>query len=361
MIRISVFGRTTNADLSRLTWVLLAGCFFILTMFAKSIMPDRFYYDVQTILDAMPSAQGFSVSDSFASTAYFYKLLGFHGTGATNILLSLLAFCLIFKFLWDCLQKANPRVISILDFFALAYFLFAQCAYLGVISKDLIVLILVYVFWRTLRFGVRGIIAWSLFAALYATYFRTQWFILLAVFWILFLLNLKKVRVFYSAIAILAFFLALAIVFQISMGVDLDHFRTAVNLVRLDSGTDDVRTMIVAYLPVSGFLSVANTSITFLFLMFPVPLLLLLSPYYFISFAAVSISFWSLIKALYVNSGKAIGLPETACFSLIMGSVAAQSLYEPDFGSYIRHIAPFLAPMFFLILEMKQKELSSTY
>ena len=145
--------------------------------------------------------------------------------------------------------------------------------------------------------------------------------------------------------------LVLAFGFQFGLGIDVDNFRNEANEHRLDDTGDGSNTLIRPWFPagnpIFGWLNVSLTWITFFF---PFPLILMLSPYYVVISAFIILMYrriWQTLNAALQDRT----YPLVVLFSLIIISYTViQSLFEPDYGSYLRHLAPFYPLMFYVYL-----------
>ncbi len=144
--------------------------------------------------------------------------------------------------------------------------------------------------------------------------------------------------------------LMLAIAFKAGLGVDVDNFRNIVNDTRMDSSDVAARSMIQQWISGGGFIGGwLNVCITWLTFMVPIPLILELSPYYLVISALLILlyyKFWKIVKIELVLKNNHF---MRACICLILAFTIIQSVFEPDYGSYVRHLAPFY-PIFFYVI-----------
>ncbi|HBR5252761.1 TPA: hypothetical protein L9Y26_005357, partial [Klebsiella pneumoniae] len=220
-------------------------------------------------------------------------------------------------------------------------------------SKDFIVLLIILPFLYLSKKRTAGLICWTILAAFYAFYFRTYWFLFLGVFWGLYLvcgLINKTNKLFIICILALLF---LAIVLQIALGVDVDNFRKIVNDVRLDQGNENANSMILPFIPGGGLIvGWLNVSLTWISFMLPFPLILSLSLYYIVISLLVIMLYYKFWYALKIELQKNKKVRNNSCIALaclILSFTLTQSLFEPDYGSYVRHLAPFY-PLFFYVI-----------
>ncbi|RWR01187.1 hypothetical protein ED28_14800 [[Pantoea] beijingensis] len=333
-----------DAYLSFLLWTCVVLLFPLIALIKEKVMPRYFFLDANTIENFMLRKTPLTPGDSYASTAAFYN---FFGVERDSFFFPLIASVIIIYFFFIVMKRAMPGKLSLIEFGTYLYYILLAIVYMSLLSKDFIVMLILLPFMFFAKKGIPGLLVWSLFACFYAVYFRSYWFLILAIFWgfyFIFRFVSKPQTIF--LLVFLGLFV-LAIVFNIVMGVDVDNFRTIVNDVRLDANQQGADSMITSIIPGGGFIiGWINVSLTWLFLMLPVPLILALSPYYMvISFFLIFLyyKFWQATKTELTYRRDPV-LKAVIC--LIVAFTAIQSVFEPDYGSYVRHLAPFY-PLFF--------------
>jgi hypothetical protein len=337
-----------DANLSLIVWMFLFCLFPAFALFKESIFPMYYFWDANTIETFMLRKSGLVVGDSYASTAAFYNIFN---VARDSFVFPIISSIIIISFFFWVLKKSKANYMTLLDLAMYLYCILLANVYMTLLSKDFIVLILCIIpFMFLARRGVIGLLIWSGIACFYGTYYRGYWFLVVALFWgfyIIFKYLRKPVVVF--IMVFLALF-ALAIVFRVVLGVDLDNFRNLVNESRLDQGDTNARTMIVAYIPGGGLIiGWLNVYIIWIFMMIPLPLIFALSPFYLvISYFIIMLYYrlWIAIKR-ELKSNRNPYLKSVIC--LIIAFTTTQSIFEPDFGSYVRHLSP-LYPLFFYVL-----------
>lgn len=323
---------------SGFAWSLLLLLGLSVSLLKELIFPEYFFTDQITISELIRLGAGFETGSSYSSIAAFYSLFGVH---ESSVALSLFSYAVIVVSFYYAIKSSGVYAVDYATGLLLVFFVTLSCVYMTVLSKDFVVALVFLPFLFLCRNGYKGIFVWVVVAVFYALWFRTYWFIFVAQF--LFLLFVFRrgfgiSKLIFSALILL---LAWALVFSVVLGVDLDVYRTLVNDSRLERGQENARTMIVPYLSGGGFfVSWLNTLITFVLLLLPLPLLLLLSPYYVFVFVCVGYMWWGICVSALKLSSRDLELQDSACLSLIFSFVLTQSLFEPDYGSYIRHLAP---------------------
>ena len=169
----------------------------------------------------------------------------------------------------------------------------------------------------------------------------------------------------------------LQVVFNLFLGEALSFSRVAINDLRADINIS-VGSLIVDFLPDQVGLQWLNAFLVFLSLLFPWPLILGGSHVYLVMAVVLgllwSLVAWSIVQiqreraavrrgrpAQSVRGGLRGGVlrappserrprPERAA-ALLLALVMVQAIFEPDYGSYVKHIVPAL-PLFIALLPL---------
>jgi len=334
---------TISRDIILLLLVIIAALFLKLSFEKFDLLNQRFFFDQDTILDYITSVSSFSFgSHSYENTAYFYKVLGLSNS-LTLVILTSFAFSLYVCFKLLFLE----RTLSLFSFIYIISFLLLSSIFLQLYSKDFFVLILlsIPIFYR----GKFGYIIFFTLAFLYATYLRQYWFLILGASLMLYIFDkyvqpIKSISLLFLlgviGLVILAF------LFELSLGVGLNSFRDQVNLAR--EGTADAKTIILPYVPISGPLSEAlNAIITWVLLIIPVPLLLAGSVRHILSAFLTLYLFYRFWKNTSFSLKKSNSRRNESrhLIFLMFSFTLVQSIFEPDYGSFLRHLTP-VFPLF---------------
>jgi hypothetical protein len=351
--------RPTNADTSWLVWILVVGILVVAALSKEIILPRYFFFDSGTIDTFIAVRSKFTPGDSYSSTAAIFGLVGLRQSSA--LLPVLTSLIVVPALLWG-VCKARRTAIRLRELVIFGFFGFMAVVYMTTLSKDLIVLILVMFFLaRPKRHRWLSLALWAGLAVVYGYYFRPYWFLVLPLALALRVFFTRVRRPVLIAPAILFLLLMFAFALQVKLGMSADAFRTAVNDVRIGTGETNARTMITPFVQGGSFASgYVNVCLTLAALIMPAPLLLTVSPYYiaiFVFISVLQVSFWmSFGKA--VRNGTDIFVIECAC--LVAAFVAIQSMFEPDYGSYVRHLSPFYPLMFYIWLRESRSDISSS-
>ena len=309
----------------------MAGLCFVLVR--DSILPARFLVDGELI---RAIALGEAEADRrYTNTAAVYGLfrlehyplaayvLGY-GLAVTALLVA-----------WTRTRRSRGGLSSTV-MTSLAVLLSA--VYLGYYSKDVLVvpIVLAVLMLAERRRSEVVIVALML---VYAQQFRPYWFVVAGLYVGFRIIQPRvsaKWLVPLAAIATAA--VSLFIVFV--MGVPADSFRTSVNEFRTEVGT-----MIVPFVDLPGPLSgVVNNVITLFALMVPLPILQNGGLYY-LAIAAVIAWIWLSILRVAGPAVSAGTATSRRAMALVLAFVCTQALFEPDYGSALRHLTPLL-PLF---------------
>lgn len=331
----------TSEVVATLFILLAAFAGLIVVLLRRELLPENFFYDGEII---QRIAQGSATGDpSYNNTANVYARLGL---GGNETLASLAGYALAVVALvitWArCRQYAFGWKATILAMLAAFFF----GVYLGYYSKDVLVVPIVI----AILVLPRGRVSWLVIVGLillYAAQFRTYWYIVGALYvgyWLVIRRFDWKTLIFTGLIVTVLGSLAISVV----LGVDPSHFRTLVNDARV---AREVGTAIQPFVslpePVGG---VVNNALTYLTLMIPLPLLATPTLYY-IGIAGVISFIW----VTYHYGVRTLSVTEaddpiySRCVALISAYVSTQALFEPDYGSALRHLTPLL-PLFLYVV-----------
>lgn len=314
----------------------------VLVIFRDSFLPSRFFLDGDFIRDV---ARGYAVvvaDDSFRSVAEIYR---FFGLADLPTLASLLGFGFGAAIIW-CARFRFVKVPTVRVTMAFVLAMLMAAVYLGYYSKDVFVLPVVLVFLLSGRGRFADILLIAS-AVLYAIEFRGYW-LLIAALYIGFLIVLHRSRrklpaaVAGAIVTLVIAGLVLPLVFHI----DATHYRDVVNVDR--EGIADAATVIsplVNSRSIPG--GILNLLAAFVGFIVPVPLLALGGAYYAVIsllFAVIWITVGLAIRGISSSQLPARGGPSFGerGAALLAAFLVTQSLFEPDYGSALRHLTPLL-------------------
>lgn len=325
-----------------LLFILLAtACFaIVLSILKYNILPNNFFFDAGTIKRFMIDNRSLSTFDSYNTTAMFYRLLP---GGDSVLFVSIFSMVVCILIAWQVIyttnstRKLTPALVAITSI----YFLLSSI-FLAQHSKDFIVLLLISSYIALTKYDKKGLIIFIVIAVIYAALFRAYWLIVIGFFIGALALQRKELKVIKLIISCLAMLFVLAVLFDLFLDIPLTHYREAVNNVRLAGYDPNANTIIKDIFPYENFIFVwINAAIAWLLLMFPFPLLKLFTLYHIASFILIS----SIFLFLFFTAQKINDSNSKVCFILIICFTSVQSIFEPDYGSFLRHITPLL-PLF---------------
>ncbi|WP_423463036.1 hypothetical protein ACO229_24340 [Promicromonospora sp. MS192] len=327
-----------------LVGLLLVGsaCFVLL---GSPAVPQRFLYDSRKIATIAGGYQGYDSDKSFSTVGAIYRDLGLAEQPVWAGLLGYLLFATVL------LVALRGRIgnAGLLGLGLVVGSVVLAVVYVGTYSKDVFVLpIALVALWR--RRGWWPEIALVAAMAVYAHEFRDYWYLVIGGyvgFRVVMARGFSVGRMIAAAVAALV---VLAVVFQNYLGVELDFYRTKVNEVRI--GDVDTRTLIEPFVDVAGPVgSFLNSVIVLVTFAVPLPLILKLSPYYLMVAAFLAVLWFQFGRAVRLWGARARSDPQWArLVALVLGLTVVQSVFEPDYGSYVRHLTPLLPVMLAVIL-----------
>lgn len=377
---VSLSARTAAFDAVLVSAI---GLGFIIVLLRDSLFPPKFSYDAARIR-ALADGTGFSVGDtSYDVSAAFYRMIGL----ATNdTAAALLGYSLMVLAILIVRVRARQFAPSLWAVVALAAAAVFGAIYLGTYAKDiLIVPIGVLALIPSRRFGGDALLVAAML--LCGLGYREYWLLVAVAYVACRVLFLRKLRLRHIILIAVAGVLAISLAFAVILRVDPDHFRTIVNAGRV--GSADAASMIMPFVslpqPVGG---TVNAVLTLLTLVFPLPLVLQLDAYHVLSglvIAAIMIPTVRAIPAVTgargfagdvaggvaggfagdvaggvaggfardvargVNpgfapgaNGSSIGVASARAASLLVAFLVVQALFEPDYGSALRHFTSFM-------------------
>lgn len=347
--QITFYKRKTSKSASTIAWTLLILALVTIALTKENFLPEHFFYDANTIADFMRIKAQLSTSNSFSSTAALYQTIG---AKHDSLIFSLLSATLLILIFITYIGATGQRTISALAFATIIFTSSLSTIFMSMLSKDLIALAVIAPCLLLLRKSFIPWIIWLSLAIMYAYFFRNYWalFIIQLFATIGFAKKFKNPTLFFAMCIISIFILSIA--FRILLNIDLDHYRLVVNDLRINGMVQDARTMITPFVKGGGVaISWTNTTLTWLTLMVPIPLLLTFELYYIVIFICITTLFSLFWTSFISNFHKE---RDTKIFgSIVTAFTLIQSIFEPDYGSFIRHLAPMYPLMIYVILKNK--------
>ncbi|KQY98561.1 hypothetical protein ASD19_06910 [Microbacterium sp. Root53] len=315
------------------------GLYFIL--FREQLVPAHFQFDSNKIQEG---AQGRVYDDyTFDTVSSIYRFLGL---ADSPDLAGILGYGLFVITLLVAMRrtKGTPTLYRILVVSIAAVL---AGIYLGGFSKDAFVLLIVLAVliaggsraWDVL---VIAIMVW------YGVNFRQYW-LLIAVGYVAFrIVQRRPLRARWLLIWLAVGIVIISVGFWFVLDIAPDTYRTRVNEVRLDVASSTmIQPFVDGVQPLAG---IVNNLLTALVLLFPLPLVFI-GEIYYVAIAALLLVVWGgfLVSASrfgrnqrLVDAGNVVTV---RAISLVLAFVMVQSLFEPDYGSALRHLIPLLPLM----------------
>lgn len=346
--------------------VALAGIACTLALLARRFLPGRFLLDDHHILLNISSPLADEEkSQSFRNTATFYRALNLGYEPAVDALLTLIIFSVA--------VFAAARWSEIARFGAVGLIVLAACflcavVYLAQYTKESVPLLLVPLM-MTMPRRLAAEVFFVATAVVYAVLFRPYWFFV-AGFYVVWRALLPRTRhpAWMACILILLYWL-MEVFFANVLGQGLTDFREEVNDSR--AGVE-VASLITSPLSGAQFSMVPSAILTLLGLLFPVQLLLSRNLFHVVSGAMIAFLWISAGSSIF-RSRKATGaaapndtfsprgggdsrsLRATRGAALLLAVVSVQAIFEPDYGSYVKHLTPLL-PLFLTLVPLHASE-----
>jgi hypothetical protein len=323
-----------------LLMVLAAGCIAFMT-FGRELLPAKYSYDSDTIALVARGEMHIDDDQSFENVAILYRAVGLAHAPLIAGLIGFGAFVLVMQAIATReLAPAYGPTAAALVVVALV----PGAVYLGQYSKDILVLgITAMALIKAASWRVEVVIVGTML--LYATVFRNYWFLAIALYVGLRLVMHRPVRLSRILLVMVAVLGVLAFLFPVFAGIEMSDTRDIVNSVR--EGSVDAQTAITGALPLAGPIGAwMNTVLVLVTLAVPLPLLLTGSPIHALLAVFFVVLWWTFLRSAASIVSEPGGDPRgRRAVALVLSFALVQSIFEPDYGSYIRHLTPLLPLM----------------
>lgn len=316
-------------------------------------LPEKYFADSEHIAGLALVATGPS-PDSFITTAWVYRTLG---AFEHPVITQLTTLALFFAMTFCCASWLEVSRFGVLEVVLFCFCGTEAAIYLAQFSKESIVVLVVL----ALVVMPRRALGDALFLALacgYAYTIRSYWFIVAGLYLAFrLLLRLRKPSWIPIFMTVALFCLAFGV--HGVLGLNLDSFREAV----AQTNSLYAQTVIQNYIPATGPLgNAANALCTLVLLVIPLPLVLSSAPVY-LTFAGLMTVLWiNLFSVVHKGMHKSwfvLDVQLSRAVSLLLAMLTVQAIFEPDYGSYVKHLTPLL-PLFFFVLRARRQNKSAT-
>jgi hypothetical protein len=309
----------------------------------RPFLPAKYDFDSNTI-QVLTSGR-ISVADpNFQRVADFYSFLGM---GESLLLASVVGFLAYLSLILLVIDRANLRITEARGYVPILVSLACGVAFLGAYSKEFVLVLFLIIFF-ILAVKKNRIFSPFLVLLSYGLVFRSYW-VAIACIWLFLALAWKFRPSLKQPWFVLLTFIGVLVAFPIAasaVNLDLASLRFGLNEMRL--GSDVANTAIEDFLPSQNPLVQAlNALLVACSLIVPVPLVLQFNLIYFAFFIAIvsiSMTFILNLRARIQENSEMLTLP-----LIVVAVFSIQVFFEPDYGSYLRHLTPLL-PFVILLL-----------
>ncbi|MFL0411284.1 hypothetical protein ACH0AH_08910 [Microbacterium paludicola] len=335
----------------RLLAVALVGGFFsgLLVTIFHDRLPEQFNRDANRIYGIASGAMGDYADQSYTPVGLIYRflLLGESPLAAGLFGYFVATFAIVLAVLRAGRRTASwPTAALVFGAFVLS------AVYLGQYSKDLFVLfpvMLLVLLPRAAMWDLLGLAGMGL----YAFFFRDYWFLILITYVGYRVLSLRQVRLRYLLLAGSLAAVLGGLGFYLLMGLDPNHFRTVVQD-HLHANTEIIP-LVPLPQPSGGLVDVF---LNYWLLFAPVILLVTAGIAYLPIIVGFSfLKVWPLLTARSSRRWPPIrsldGALVRRALSLLLATAVVQALFEPDYGSALRHVTPLMPLMIVLVQSMR--------
>ena len=334
-------------------WFLGLLCSLVISGLHSHLLPPKFDRDAQVIqnLLAKPGLVRHEDYGSFATITSVYHALGLANSPTlAGFFGVIIAHCALAVVLW----RMRPIRVTAFSVCALVLYSLLVGVYQGVYTKEIIISTVVIVV-AAVPTGLQSAWIWDCVLAVVMAalghYFRPYW-VLIAVFFFglrLFVSNTALSRRWITTRRFVLLMVACSLVASlviVARGFPADHYRTLVNAGRGADTGPLIGRFVEHPEPIAGIVNVVLSTVM---LIFPVTLATKLSPYYLVIFVVIA-SFWAsyfhAVRQWLHSDYRPPLVGRAVC--LIAAFAVVQGLFEPDYGSALRHLTP-LIPLFFIV------------
>ena len=334
-------------DLAFLYAFFAAGFGAVLCLVVRGLIPARFSADSHAIQAFAAGRSNVSIDQSFGAIALIYRELALTDRPDLAALLGYGAAAVaVIAVAW----RRRREAVGVAAVALIAVSIFFAVVYLAAYSKDLITSLVVLVLLAVHNRRRSGEVVLLVAMLLYAWQFRHYWLIVAAGY-VLFSVVVSRYRDMprlraVAFVTLVVWVLVVSTVISQVQGVPADFYRTVVNQSRVVGA--DATTAVPRFVslpePVGG---TVNNILTLLSLLVPLPLGQLGGAYYLalaLLLGAVWFWFWRALPSAVRDSTTA-----RRAAGLVLALLAAQAVFEPDYGSTVRHLTP-MWPLVLLVV-----------
>lgn len=322
--------------------MLFSGCtiLFFMVVLSRNFVPAKLLYDEGTLKGLWNTTQTCGLWDQangYVCTAIIYRTFNITLPVAIGIGAFAVPFAfLILPFVPASRARASAYAFSGILMVAVCWGAAAAIFNSG-LNKELltnIAIVIALLFIRRKHFMLA-----TMAMVLYGVYIRPYWVIAAAFTWVAHLAS-KRFGPRWGLTALAVCLAGVTLVAAILLHAPLSSIRNGVNEYRI--GSADARSMIMPYFDVSSpILEVASMFITWISLMLPWPLLFLGGMQQLLVAALMPVTVFLIIRAWHVAYGQRDLRCNFGC-ALFCSFLTVQAIFEPDYGSFVRHLCGFI-------------------
>lgn len=335
-----------------LTLLVACAVGLLIVTYRSELLPAKFSYDGDKLAGLALQRRPGVEDQSYENVAWLYRVAGI----ADNPLLAgLVGFgFMVLVVVAIRLRAGTLPAPSWRSAFLAGLCLVLGAVYLGYFTKDLLVLavVLPVVLLRRQRYAEPLILA---VMVAYGLVFRDYWLLVAVCYAALRVVTFWRLRLVVLLGGCACLLVALAIYLEYVADVPSDYYRWSVNEARQQSldASSMIRPPFDIDGPLHGPLDLLGT---FAFLAIPIPLALKASAYYISLAAMISVvwlTFFSTLRRpcwdVDRRTSSAVDVAFLRCICLVSAFLVVQSLFEPDYGSALRHLTPLLPAMLYAV------------
>lgn len=322
---------------------LVAGAF--IAWRSHSMLPAKLFLDEFIIRRFITGELQSDGPSSYGTTGWLYRVTGLGAIPEVFPILAYLVFAaaVVVGVGWRTIPRMSFPAIGLA-----AGSLLLGGVYLSQYSKEFFVLPLAILLLAARR-SWKLEVAWIALALLYATYVRQYWYLVVALY-LVFRFVIPAVKSAWMLIpVILVGFLALVVAFQFVMGVPFTFFRTDINTV-LDYDRSTQLDDLVPGLAIPT--QWVNAVAMMLWIAFPVWMIFSGDVVQLLAGTFMAVCWALAIGRIRFIVGTRTGAVLPLAF--LLAFLMVQTAFEPDYGSYLRHITPQL-PLFLALFTATAK------
>lgn len=336
-----------SAGVSAAVWLTLFGLLWLMSAWHESVLPARFLLDKDVILVRMRQVAAFVVfGDSFDNLAWVIKASGVGVAGSSFIGFALAAWGMLLAVWASGAARLTP-----VEFFLVLFWALAQTAYIGLPSKEIVIslLVVMMISCRGSRWLPLVFVGSLLFVVVF---FRLYWAIILSAAMGLYLApRWFRSPIALAGMAVLIFFSA-AVLFRVQLGESLDFARKMANDFRVPG---EVGSMIVSPLPGTGtVIDVVNALLILGTFLVPYPLLASGVVTQAAGGTGIFLTIMLAARAYLRHRDRFdAGRFERLSLCFFFSFLVTQAIFEPDYGSFLRHLSPVSPLLIYMILRAR--------